>query len=304
MEPSASRRLETRGRRAAALGLIVNVLLAAAKLIAGLAGNSYALVTDAAESIADILGSAVIWGGLHYSARPADERHPYGHGKAESLAALAVAAMLLVAGLGLAIEALRRIIDPGPPPEPFTLAALAGVVLVKETLARLVARVGRQAGSTALASDAAHHRADAITSLAAAIGITVALIGGPAYAAADGWAALLASLIIVYNAARLARTPYHELMDAEPTEIVEQARALAAAVPLVRDVEKVMARKSGPNYWLDMHVRVDPAMTVRDAHAVAHAVKDQVRAAMPDVRDVLIHIEPGAAPAAADLAPG
>src|SRR5690606_13731505 len=174
-----------RGRVVAVVGLLANIALAAGKLAAGVVGNSYALVADAAESRVDIVGSAVIWGGLHYSARPADDRHPYGHGKAEALAALAVAALVVGAGAGLGIGAVRRIVRPGEGPEVWTLWVLLGIVGVKEALFRLFRRVGRESESGAVAAEAVHHRADAITSLAAAVGIAVAVLGGPGYEVAD-----------------------------------------------------------------------------------------------------------------------
>jgi cation diffusion facilitator family transporter len=292
-----------RGLRLSIIGMFVNIALATVKLIAGLLGHSYALVADAVESMADIFGSVVVWGGLRIGAIPPDENHPYGHGKAEALAALIVAAMLIAAGLGIAVAAVREIITPHHAPAAFTLWVLVGVVVIKETLFRLGRRVHDESGSTAVLADAWHHRSDAITSLAAGIGISVALIGGPAYAPADDVAALFASFIILFNALRLLRGPLHELLDVEQPELIEQARQIAAGISGVHAVEKTFARKSGAHYWVDMHVQVNPQMNVAEAHEIAHRVKDAIRAEMPRVRDVLIHIEPyqlteGADPAA------
>jgi cation diffusion facilitator family transporter len=177
------------GIRWIVLGLLVNVGLAGVKLIAGLVGNSYALVADAIESGADIFASAVIWGGLRIADRPADAEHPYGHGKAEALAALVVVLMLFVAGIGIAIQAIRELFRPHQTPEPFTLWILIGVVVIKEALFRFVQHIGTRVQSSAITTDAWHHRSDALTSAAAAIGITISLIGGPGYAAADDVAA-------------------------------------------------------------------------------------------------------------------
>lgn len=273
-------------------GLCVNVLLASGKFGAGVAGHSTALIADGVESMVDIAGSVVILGGLHIASKPADEDHPYGHGKAEALAAMFVALMVFAAGGAVAVKAVLSLLNPGPPPHVYTLIVLVAVVFVKEGLFRLARGAARDLGSGAVLTDAWHHRADAITSLAAFVGISLTIWGGARVSWADSAAALVAAAIILINGVVLCRIPLHELMDAEPTQIVARARALAEAVAGVSDVEKVGARKSGRRYWVDMHVRVDPAMSVRDAHAVSHRVKDAIRAEMPGVADVLVHIEP------------
>jgi cation diffusion facilitator family transporter len=282
----------SRGQRLAIVGFGVNVLLAAGKLIAGVLGNSTALIADAVESMMDIAGSVVIWGGLYFAAKPADEDHPYGHGKAEAVAAMIVALMVFAAGLAVGVKAMLAMLYPGPPPAVYTLAVLVAVVALKEWLFRVVRKAGNELDSGAVLTDAWHHRSDAITSLAAFIGISVAIWGGASLYWADAAAALAAAAIILFNAGVLFRTPMQELMDAEQTHIVERARALAEGVTGVADVEKTVARKSGRRYWVDMHVRVDPVMSVREAHTLSHRVKDAVRGAMPRVADVLVHIEP------------
>lgn len=282
-----------RGMRLSLLGMFANIALATIKLLAGLLGHSYALVADAVESMADIVGSLVVWSGLRIASQPPDENHPYGHGKAEPLAALIVACMLIVAGLGIAVASIREIFVPHHAPAAFTLWVLIGVVVVKEVLFRIGNRLARKSESTAVLADAWHHRSDAITSAAAAIGISITLIGGPGYEPADDYAALFASFIILYNGFKLARKPLHELMDADISgQVTDQAREVAQRVSRVKAIEKVRARKSGIEYWIDMHVEVDPQMTVNEAHDVSHRVKDAVRAALPNVRDVLVHIEP------------
>lgn len=287
-----SRRPGRRTKRAAVLGLLANVALAITKLVAGVAGSSYALVADAVESIGDILGSVVIWGGLHMGSRPPDEKHPYGHGRIESLAALAVAVLIGAAGIGIAVQAVRGLFEPQLLPAPFTLIVLIAVVLVKEGMARFAGRAAEWEQSVAGRLDSWHHRSDALSSLAAAIGITTALIGGPDWAVADEWAALFASGIIVFNAWYLSRTPLRELTDAEPTDIVEEAAALAIEVPGVRAVETVHARRHGRDTFIDMHIEVDPELTVRAAHKLAHDAQDAVRAGLPRVQQVLVHVEP------------
>lgn len=286
-----------RAQRLALVGMLANLALAVIKLVAGLVGHSYALIADAIESITDIFGSVVIWGGLHISARPASERHPYGYGKAEALAALAVAILIFAAGVGIAVEAVIEIIRPHHTPAWWTLLVLIAVVVVKEVLFRAMRHVAIATESSAARTDAWHHRADAITSAAAFIGIGIAVAGkhyrgDDRFAPADDWAALLAAAIILYNATRLMSTPFRELLDVQSGAVAERARQVAATVAGVRHVEKAVTRKSGTRYWIDMHVWVDGSMSVHDAHALAHAVKDAIRREIPSVHDVLIHVEP------------
>ena len=281
-----------RGARMSAVSLCVNACLCIVKLLAGLLGHSMALIADAVESMADIVSSLVVWRSLHIAARPPDGNHPYGHGRAEPLAALIVAVMLFGAAVGIAIQSVREIVSPHRAPAAYTLAVLLVVIAIKESMFHLVRRTARRTGSGAVLADAWHHRSDAITSAAAAIGISVALFGGQAYAPADDWAALFAAGVIVFNGYRLLMPPLHELMDIDQPEIITQLREVAAGVPGVAGVEKVLARKSGLRYWVDMHVEVDPEMSVRHAHELAHGVKDAIRLALPHIEDVLIHIEP------------
>jgi cation diffusion facilitator family transporter len=281
-----------RGQRLALAGLLATIGLATTKLVAGILGHSYALIADAIESMVDIVASVVIWGGLHIASKPADEDHPYGHGRAETVAAMIVAVLVGSAGLGIGIKAVHQVVSPGQTPARFTLWVLIAVIVVKLALFRFVRRAAREVGSGAMHVDAWHHAGDAITSVAALVGISAAILAGPGYAWADGAAALVAACVIILNGVLLVRAPLRDLMDTSPPDIVETARRTAAAVPGVVNVQKAVARKSGVQYWLDMHVRVDPQMTVRDSHALAHRVKDEVRAVMPDVADVLVHIEP------------
>lgn len=291
------------GLRVALWGAFVNGVLALIKLITGVVGHSYALVADAVESMADIAGSLVVWSGIRVAHRPPDEDHPYGHGKAEPLAALVVSVMLVGAALGIAIEAVREIRTPHHSPAAYTLWVLLGVIATKEILYRIGRTIARRSGSTAVLADAWHHRSDAITSLAAAIGISVALIGGERYAPADDWAALFASTVILFNAVRIARAPVGELMDVHPAEVTTRVREVARDVEGVAAVEKILARKHGRRYLVDMHVEVDPELSVREAHRIAHDVKDAVRVRLPDVLDVLVHIEPEGGVRNAEQAP-
>jgi cation diffusion facilitator family transporter len=281
------------GLKATAAGLVTNSLLAATKLTTGIIGHSYALIADAIESMADIFSSLIVWRGMIVAQRPADADHPYGHGRAETLAAAAVAIMLLGAAGLILIQSIREIIEPHQAPAPFTLFVLLAVVLVKEGLFRFVGGIGADIASDAVTTDAWHHRSDAITSAAAALGISIALVGGPKFSIADECAAIFASGIIAFNGWRLLQQPLGELMEARPQEdVAGQARAVALQVTGVRGVEKCHARKLGHMYVLDMHVEVDGALPVADAHDLAHAVKDDIRAKLPRVHDVTIHIEP------------
>jgi cation diffusion facilitator family transporter len=282
-----------RGLRATFAGMAVNVVLSGTKLAAGIVGHSHALVADAVESFADIFSSLIVWRGLVVAAAPADEDHPYGHGKAEPIASAIVAAMLLGAALWIVLTAFGEIMEPHRSPAPFTLIVLVVVVAVKESLFRFVSREGEAVDSSAVKTDAWHHRSDAITSVAAGIGISVSLIGGKGFEAADDVAAIAAAGVIAWNGWHLLRPALSELMDAAPSrEIVDQIRRIAGTTPGVDRVEKCIVRKVGYQYFVDMHVEVDPQMTVLRSHEIAHAVKDKIRDTMPSVNDVLVHIEP------------
>ncbi len=291
----------TAGLRAVAIGIIVNAALAAIKAIAGVLGNSAALVADAIESTSDIFTSLIVWAGVRMAERPADENHPYGHGKYEPLAAIVVAIVLFAAAIIIALEAIRQIVTPHHAPAPFTLVVLVVVVVVKEALFRVVRRAGAEAESHAVTSDAWHHRSDAITSAAAFVGILVALLGGPGYERADDIAALVAAAIIAVNALRLARPAVAELLDTAPSPDLERRVLEAAmAVPGILDAHKCRVRKIGFDLFVDLHVHVEGSMSVRESHTLAHRVKDAIRAGDRRIRDVLIHVEPAAVAPHAD----
>jgi len=282
-----------RGIQLARTGLVINGCLALVKLLAGILGHSYALIADAVESVADIFSSLVVWSGLRLSSRDADERYPFGYGKAEQVSSAIVGLMLVGAALGIAIEAVREIMIPHHAPAPFTLVVLVLVVAVKETLFRRVARSAKELGSRAVEADAWHHRSDAITSAAAFVGISIALIGGPGWEMADDWAALLASLIILYNGVKIIRPALAELMDQSPEEDVFRAvDAAAQGVEGVLATEKLRIRRSGPRFWLELHVQANPALSLYEAHILSGKVKGAIRGAVPRVESVLVHMEP------------
>ncbi len=281
------------GARLAFFGMLINLVLAIAKIAAGVIGNAYALIADGIESALDIAGSAIIWGGLKLAARPPDETHPYGHGKAEPIAAGAVSVGVIAAAVGLAIESIREIRTPHHAPAPFTLIVLVVVVVVKEFLFRRVSRIGRDVESTAVQTDAWHHRADALTSTAAFIGISIALIGGPGWESADDWAALFACAVIATNGVMLFLPALHEIMDTAPRgDMCASIQAEAERVPGVAQVEKCLVRKMGLYFYVDLHILVNGAISVRDGHDIAHEVKEKIRATNPRISDVLVHVEP------------
>lgn len=282
-----------RSVNATLIGLGANALLAAVKTLAGVFGHSQALIADGIESFADVISSLLVWRGVVVAAAPADAEHPYGHGKAEPLAAIGVTMMLIGAAFWIGVESVKQILTPHESPRPWTLIVLVGVIIAKESLFRFVRNEALALENTAVHTDAWHHRSDAITSLAALIGIVIAVIGGKGYESADDFAALIAAAIIAWNGLRLVGPAMNELMDASPDNtLTDRVRAVAADTPGVHEIEKCLIRKMGGRYFVDMHVEVDPNMTVLRAHTIAHEVKDRVREKLPQIQDVLVHIEP------------
>jgi cation diffusion facilitator family transporter len=282
-----------RGVSTVLVGLSSNVILAAIKIITGIIGNSYALLADGIESTLDIFSSAVVLGGLKISSLPPDENHPYGHGKAESLAAMIVSLILLMAGLSIAVKSTLEIMQPHHTPAFFTLIILIGVIIIKEILFRFLFSVGKSVNSLSLTAEAWHHRSDALTSTAAFIGISIAIIGGRGYESADDWAALAASGIIIFNGINMLRHAVKEIMDYAPNPQTEEAiRSIAGRIKGVAAIEKCRVRKSGLTLFVDIHVQVNGDMQVRQAHAIAHEVKDALITSSLGIADVLVHIEP------------
>jgi cation diffusion facilitator family transporter len=281
------------GIRLALVGLLVNAVLVAVKLAAGFVGHSYVLVADGVESLADIFTSLIVWSGLRVSTRSADDTFPFGYGKAQPLAAAAVGLMLIAAAVGIAVEAARELVTPHHGPAAFTLPVLVLVVVSKELLFRTVLRAGRALDARIIEADAWHHRSDAVTSLLAFIGISVALIGGPGWEPADDAAALLATLVIVANGIRVLRPAVLELMDRAPgPEVVDRVSRAARGVPGVQAIEKLRVSRAGTRCRADLHVQADPALSLEAAHVLSGRVKHAIRDAVPMVEDVLVHMEP------------
>lgn len=270
-----------------------NTALALIKGLAGVFGNSYALIADAIESTTDIFSSILVLLGLRYASRPADENHPYGHGKIEPLITFMVVAFLVFSATVIAFESIENIQTPHRVPKYWTLYVLGAIILWKEMSFRYVMRRGKESGSSSLQADAWHHRSDAITSVTAFVGITTALIGGPGYENADDWAALLASAFILYNAYLIFRPALGEIMDEHVhDDLIEEIRLIASGVDGIEDTEKCYVRKSGMRYHIDLHAHVRGELTVRQGHDIAHRLQDELRRALPQLGQVLIHIEP------------
>lgn len=282
-----------KGIRTTFIGIITSIILAVIKGLAGYFGNSYALIADAIESTSDVFTSIIVLTGLRIAKKPADHNHPYGHGKAEPIAGMLVAAALFFAALIIIVQSVHEIITPHHSPAPFTLIVLVLVVITKEVLFRYVIKVGKSVDSVAVKNDAWHHRSDAITSGAAFVGISIALIGGEGYEAADDYAALLASGVIIFNAYRLFKPALYELTDAAPPPYVTvNVREAASKIPGVIAIDKCYVRKMGFNYFVDIHVIVDGNITVYEGHEIAHEVKDGLMEKYYKISDVLVHIEP------------
>ena len=270
-----------------------NTLLALAKGLTGFFGHSYALIADAIESTTDVLSSLLVLFGLKYAIKPADKNHPYGHGKAEPLVTFGVVGFLLMSATLIAYESILHIQTPHQVPETYTLIVLGVIVIVKETFYRIVTKKGDQTNSSALKADAWHHRSDAITSLTAFVGISVAIYFGEGYESADDWAALLASGFILYNAYLIFRPALSEIMDEHVyDDLVQEIRTIARTVPGVMDTEKCFIRKTGLTYYVDLHIIVDQEISVREGHNIAHQLKNELLSQLPEITDVLIHVEP------------
>ena len=282
-----------KGLRATLVSILVSVGLVIVKGTAGILGNSYALVADAIESASDVFSSLILFAGVRIAAKAPDVDHPYGHGKAEPLAATIIGLTMGAAAILIVVESVSNILTPHLPPKVFTLWVLGIVIFVKEILFRFVIKVAQEADSTAVKADAWHHRSDAITSAAAFVGIAIAIVGGEGYEVADDYAALVAAGIVMINAYKVFRPALNEVMDAAPSQqLVQEVKTLAAQVAGVQGLEKCFVRKMGFELFVDLHVLVDGDLSVRQGHDIAHDVKDVILRSNPRIYDVLIHIEP------------
>lgn len=273
--------------------ILSSFFLAIVKGLAGFFGNSYALIADAIESTTDIVSSILVLLGLRYAKRPPDENHPYGHGRVEPLITFVVVGFLITSAIVIAYQAIKNIRTPHEGPEAWTLIVLAAIILWKEISYQIVIRKSKQTNSTSLRADAWHHRSDAITSVAAFIGIAIAVLMGEGYETADDWAALLASVFILYNSYRIFRPALGEIMDEHNyDELVEEIRIISQDVDGVLDTEKCFVRKVGLKFHVDLHAIVDANISVREGHDIAHNLKDTLMKRIEGLENVLIHVEP------------
>jgi len=279
--------------RAAALGLFANLVLGIVKLVGGLTGQSFALVSDAVNSLGDAVTSLAVLFALRVAQQPPDDEHPYGHTRAEAIAGSNIALLVIVSALLVGWGAVQRITVPHELPPVWTLWIAAGNVLIKEWLYRYKRAVGRRTKSSALMANAWDHRSDAFCSLAVLIGLGIVRWGGPGWIGADEVAALVVVVVIVWSGAKLFRSSSSELLDSQADEqFVREIRQAAESVPEVRAVETLWVRKSGLEYFADIHIEVDAQLTVADGHRIGHAVKDRLVAQFTNLRDVLVHLEP------------
>ncbi len=282
-----------RGIRVVLLGIIVNALLAIIKITAGVLGNSYALIADGIESTTDIFSSVIVWSGLKIAEKPPDKNHPYGHGKAEALSAMTVSLLLLAAAALIVINSYHEIVMPHHAPAPFTLLVLVLVIITKETLFRTVFKVGTDIESTSLRTDAWHHRSDALTSAAAFIGISVALIMGPGYESADDYGAIAASVLIVINGLRMLKYSLSDIMDEAPSaDMKNKIINIVESIPGVKNVDDVKIRKSGLYYLVDLSIQVSGDLSVFEGHELSEKVDDSLKNSNLSIQQVMVHTEP------------
>ena len=275
------------------LSMAANAGLASLKGAAGFFGNSYALIADAIESTVDIFSSFLVLIGIRYANRPADKNHPYGHGRIEPLVTFMVTGFLVMSATVIAYESIQNIRTPHELPKVWTLFVLAGIIIWKEISFRMVMKKAREINSSSLKADAWHHRSDAITSVSAFIGISIALALGKGYETADDWAALFAAGFILYNSYLIFRPALGEIMDEHYyDELVNEIRNVALTVEGVLGTEKCFIRKAGMKYHVELHATVNGDISVRKGHDIAHHLKDSLREKLPQLGHVLIHIEP------------
>lgn len=279
--------------KATYFSIVGNATLAVIKGLAGFFGNSYALIADAMESTTDVFSSFLVLFGLKYASRPADKNHPYGHGRVEPLITFLVVGFLITSATIIAYESIVNIRTPHDPPKYWTLFVLIPLIIWKEVSFQLVMKKAKLSNSSSLKADAWHHRSDAITSVAALIGISIALYFGKGYETADDWAALFASGFILYNSYKIFRPALGEIMDEHLyDDLIEDIRRVSLTVDGVIDTEKCFIRKAGMTYHVDLHATVDANITVKDGHDIAHKLKDTLRKEIPQLGHVLIHVEP------------
>ena len=286
-------RLYVDAKRAAVWGVGVNFLLLLSKMTVGIAAGSAALIADAVNSIGDVASSMAVRGALGMAQLEEDDDHPYGHTKAESIAGLSVSLLVAFSAGLLALETIKRF---GSELEVPGIAAglIAGVcAVIKEVIYRYTVQVAKRLNSSSLIAMAWDHRSDAIGSGLVAVSLIAAPYVGDWGRYIDPIAALCVCSALIYTAGKIFLSTATELMDQQADEAtVQQVRDIAEAVGGVQAVEKLRVRKSGLEYFIEIHVQVEGMMTVDAGHRIAHHVKDQLLISLPRVRDVHVHIEP------------
>jgi cation diffusion facilitator family transporter len=281
------------GQRVAVTGMLVSGALAVIKIVAGVSGHSTAVVADGLESAADVIASGFVLFGLTLAAKPADDNHPYGHGRVETLTGLLIGLVLLVGGALISWNSIRRVGQPHEPLAAFVVWPLLISLAAKAGLASLKFRYGRKLQSDALTADAWNDATDTISAIAALIAVGLTLRDSVRFAEADRYGGFVVGLIVIAAGIRVTRETAMQLMDTMPdARLIGQIREAAFAVPGVRGVEKCFARKTGFKYHVDLHLEVDPEMTVRRSHELAQAVRVHIRERLDWVADVLVHVEP------------
>jgi cation diffusion facilitator family transporter len=276
------------------LGLAINLLLGCAKLAGGLIGQSFALISDAVNSLGDVLTSVAVLVAFRVAQKPPDAEHPYGHTRAEAIAGSNVAVLVMVSALIVGWRAIQGLPNSSHHVPPVWTLAIAGAnVVIKEGLYQYKIRLGRRAGSRAVIANAWDHRADAFSALAVLVGLLIVRVGGPRFIAFDELAALFVVMVILSSGTKLFWASAQELMDAQADRsLVDQIRERAAAVAGVKRVDKLWVRKSGIEYLVDIHIQVPAEESVAEGHRVGHLVKDELLSGFTNLRDVMVHLEP------------
>lgn len=292
-ELNSPKALYREASQAALLGLIINLALGIVKLIGGIVSHSFALLSDAVNSLGDSFASVVVLFGLHVAQRPPDAEHPYGHTRAEAIAGSNVALLIILSALFVGWGAIQRFSVPHELPPTWTLWIAGANVLIKESLYHYKLRIGRRTGSSSIIANAWDHRSDALCSLAVLIGLGIVRWGGRDWIAADKIAGLVVVVAIVWSGLKLFRNSSSELMDLQASaQFVQEIRRIAESVPGVEAVEKLWVRKSGLEYFVDIHIEVEQSLTVAAGHRIGHMVKDRLVGEFSSLRDVLVHLEP------------
>lgn len=279
--------------KASLFSIIGNTILALLKGTAGVIGHSYALIADAIESTTDIISSIIVMFGVQYALKKPNKLHPYGYGKIEPILTIMVGALLFTSGCIIAYHSIDNIYIPHKVPSAWTLYVVGPIIIWKEISFQWVMQKAKKTNSSSLKADAWHHRADAITSLSAFIGISISLFFGDKYANADDYAALFAAIFIFYNSYKLVRPAFDEILDKQIyNNITDEVTQIASTLPEIDSIEKCYVRKAGMFYFIDLHARIQKDITVEEGHIRAHHLKKVIEQKIPSVLEVMIHIEP------------